>query len=140
MSYTINVTVNPNSSGFKVVEKTVWYYAGGGTWSESDGIHILTMGGSGTSGTLRFANEAGDYVIFILGVHNYHPYTDIAADLQPGDTCMLVHPSWYGGGERAHTKDWSQARGTGASDCKGHQFSVVVSGEDKDLKASINIQ
>lgn len=140
MSYTIKVTVHQPCSGFNIVEKTVWYYASGGTWSESHGTHVLTMGGSGTSGTLRFANGAGDYVIFILGVHNYYPYTDIAANLKPGDTGMLLHPSWYGSGERAHTRDWSQARGTEASDSKGHRFSVVVSGEGKDYKADIYIQ
>jgi Fungal fruit body lectin len=71
MTYTVAVRVyqtNPNAF-FNVVEKTAWHYANGGTWSESNGAFALTMGGSGTSGTLRFVADTGE-IFVVLGVHN----------------------------------------------------------------------
>ncbi|OBZ77384.1 Boletus edulis lectin [Grifola frondosa] len=70
--YTIHVNINQYCGDrFHVVEKTVWHYANGGRWSECNGQLTLTMGGSGTSGTLRFKNPCGDYFVVALGVHNY---------------------------------------------------------------------
>ena len=73
MSYTITVQIyqtNPNAF-FRVVESTVWQYANGGTWAESNGTRVLTMGGSGTCGSLRFVSDTGENFIATLGVHNY---------------------------------------------------------------------
>jgi Fungal fruit body lectin len=39
---------------------TVWHYANGGTWSESNGALALTMGRSSTSGTLRFVADKSE--------------------------------------------------------------------------------
>ncbi|KIJ57105.1 hypothetical protein M422DRAFT_238675 [Sphaerobolus stellatus SS14] len=73
MSYTITIRVyqtNPNAF-FHNVEKTVWKYANGGTWGESNGEYVLTMGGSGTSGSVRFVSDTGENFVATFGVHNY---------------------------------------------------------------------
>ncbi|KIK57114.1 hypothetical protein GYMLUDRAFT_229808 [Collybiopsis luxurians FD-317 M1] len=98
MSYTITVKVyqtNPNAF-FQLVEKGVWYYANGGTWSETDGVHKLTMGGSGTSGILRFRTEQGKEAFFVaLGVHNYKPWVDIITGLADDVTGVKALPEYY---------------------------------------------
>ncbi|KAG1865908.1 Cytolysin/lectin [Suillus subalutaceus] len=73
MSYTISVrTVDATSfnPGFTLVEKTVWHYANGGTWTNTGSIQTLAMGGSGTSGTLRFRSDFGEEFLVAMGVHN----------------------------------------------------------------------
>ena len=47
MSYSIKVFIhqtNPNAF-FRVVEKTNWKFANGGTWDEDEGYQVLKMGG-----------------------------------------------------------------------------------------------
>ncbi|KAK7450569.1 hypothetical protein VKT23_012878 [Stygiomarasmius scandens] len=98
MSYTIKVRVyqtNPNAF-FKVVEKGVWHFANGGTWSEQDGVLLLTMGGSGTSGMLRFMTEQGKEAFFIaMGVHNSKRWVDIVTGLANDVTCVRALPEYY---------------------------------------------
>ena len=75
MSYNISLRVyqrNPARGFFHIVENTVWHYANGGTWSEADGAHTLTQGGSGTSGVLRFLSDKGERITVAIGVHNYN--------------------------------------------------------------------
>ena len=46
MSYSITLRVyqtNPGRGFFHIVEKTVWHYANGGTWSEADGALTPTQ-------------------------------------------------------------------------------------------------
>ncbi|KAI0247901.1 fungal fruit body lectin [Lactifluus subvellereus] len=73
MTYTITARVYQTNTNafFNVVERTVWKYGNGGTWSEVDGAYVLTMGGSGTCGSLRFVADTGENFIATLGVHNY---------------------------------------------------------------------
>jgi len=99
-SYTIHVRViqTKPKSWFNIVEKTVWKYANGGTWCECEGEQILTMGGSGTSGTLRFMNPHGEYFLVALGVHNYKRWCDIVPDLSPSNTGVEIHPTYYSEG------------------------------------------
>ncbi|KAJ2912846.1 hypothetical protein MD484_g7563, partial [Candolleomyces efflorescens] len=98
MSYSIKVRVyqtNVNAF-FRIVEKGVWHYANGGTWSDQDGVLTLTMGGSGTSGMLRFMTEQGKEAFFIaLGVHNYKPWVDIVTGLANDVTCVRALPEYY---------------------------------------------
>ncbi|KAI5463645.1 lectin [Mariannaea sp. PMI_226] len=98
MSYSIKVRVyqtNPNAY-FKCVEKGVWHYANGGTWTEQDGVLTLTMGGSGTSGMVRFMTEQGKEAFFIaMGVHNYKPWLDIITGLADDITCVKALPEYY---------------------------------------------
>ncbi|KAM7213977.1 Fungal fruit body lectin [Rhypophila decipiens] len=95
MSYTIAVQVfqtNQNAF-FDVVEKTVFR---NGTWAETNGTHVLTMGGSGTSGSLRFVAGTGENFIVTLGVHNYKPWGDIVTKLDPASqTGVVITPQYY---------------------------------------------
>ncbi|KAG2366745.1 lectin [Suillus spraguei] len=98
MSYTISARPIDNTSyypGFTLVEKTVWYYANGGTWSDTGSSLTLVMGGSGTSGAVRFRNGSGEEFLVVLGVHNYKRWCDIVTDLAPGDTAMKIQPEYY---------------------------------------------
>ena len=84
MTYTIKVRVYQTSTNavFRIVEKDTWHYANGGTWADIDDYHILTMGGSGTSGMLRFMDEEGEESFYVaMGVHNYVRWVDIVTDL-----------------------------------------------------------
>lgn len=142
MSYTIPINIHQSISGdlprFTIVEKTV--YVNGGNWSGTGDAQILTMNTSGTSGTLRFSNGYGGFVFFILGMHNYAPWTDIATNLSSNDTSVALQPQWYGSGSKAHSKNWADTRGTVATDAKGYTFGIVVTGSGADLKADIFIQ
>jgi Fungal fruit body lectin len=97
MSYTITARVfqTKPTAFFYVVEKTVWHYANGGKWSEVDGAYVLTMGGSGTSGSLRFESDTGENFIITLGVHNYKRWGDIITNLTHEHTGVAIHPEYY---------------------------------------------
>ncbi|OBZ78202.1 hypothetical protein A0H81_02578 [Grifola frondosa] len=103
MSYIIHARFRCQcNDSVSIVEKTVWHYANGGTWSEVDGQQVLTMGGSGTSGTLRFKSESGDYFLVALGVHNYKRWCDIVTDLTSSNTGVEIHPTYYQDGGAGH--------------------------------------
>jgi hypothetical protein len=102
MSYTITARVyqtNPNAF-FNVVERTVWKYANGGTWSEVNGAYVLTMGGSGTCGSLRFLADTGENFIITLGVHNYKRWGDIVTNLTNEETGVIITPQYYNDSNR----------------------------------------
>ena len=70
MSYTIKVAVvSFLPETLTIVEKGVWTYANGGAWTEDQGIQILKIGGSGTSGGFRIKNIAGNQFFALFGVH-----------------------------------------------------------------------
>ncbi|KAG0570333.1 hypothetical protein M758_6G149400 [Ceratodon purpureus] len=100
-SYAIHVRViqTEPSSWFDIVEKTVYHNARGGTWTdcvdESLGDQTLTMGGSGTSGMLRFKNPKGEQFLVALGVHNYKRWCDIIPDVPLDKTAVDIHPTYY---------------------------------------------
>jgi hypothetical protein len=98
MTYKLHARVyhtNPNAH-FHVVEKTVWHHAGGGEWSDVDGAHVLTIGGSGTCGSLRFVSDTGENFIITLGVHNDKGWGDIVTDLTNEQTGIVITPQYYG--------------------------------------------
>jgi len=98
MSYTITLSIhNHFGDTLTVVEETCWYYANGGTWTERDGQHVLSMAGSGTSGMLRFKSSMGESFALIVGIHNFKPWCDLVVDLKDGDTNMKTHPLYYDG-------------------------------------------
>ncbi|KIP11566.1 hypothetical protein PHLGIDRAFT_17937 [Phlebiopsis gigantea 11061_1 CR5-6] len=102
MSYVIRVIViNKNCVEHKLVEKSVWMYANGGTWEQYGEVHKLTMGGSGTSGMLRFLSPSGEYFAIAVGIHNYAPWSGVAVDLGAGETLQAVHKEFYAGGPRS---------------------------------------
>ncbi|KAI9428626.1 Cytolysin/lectin [Lactarius indigo] len=106
-NYQIKVLIyqtNPHQNEFfHVVEKTVWNFANGGTWSDVDGCNILRMNGSGTSGALRLLSKNGEGCIITLGKD--HPNMEKqrerqltsyeTTDLQPQDlTVRVVIAKW----------------------------------------------
>ncbi|VUC29836.1 unnamed protein product [Clonostachys rosea] len=98
MSYSIKTRVYQTNTNayFHIVEKGVWHFANGGTWSDQDSALTLTMGGSGTSGMLRFTTEQGKEAFWIvLGVHNYKPWVDIVTGLANNSTCVKSLPEYY---------------------------------------------
>lgn len=98
MSYTIKVRVyqSDTNTWFKIVEKAVWHYANGGAFSEQDGVNTLTIGGSGTSGLLRFKTEQNKQAFFVaFGVHNYKPWLDIITGLADDVTGVKALPEYY---------------------------------------------
>lgn len=98
MSYTIKVRVYQTNENayFRIVEKGVWHYANGGTWNDENGALLLTMGGSGTSGILRFMTEQGKEAFFVaMGVHNYKPWVDTITGLADDVTGVKALPEYY---------------------------------------------
>lgn len=134
MSYTIHLRINQKGTDFfGMVEQTVWNFGNGGTWAYNNGEMVLTMGGSGTSGTLRFKSASGVIVLVALGVHNYKRWCDIVTDLEPKDTCMAVHPTYYqDSGVNGSRSDmlWKQLPQIQKTDSKGNSFSINFFKED----------
>ena len=118
MSYTISLRIfqtNPARGFFRIVEKTVWYYANGGTWSDSDGVLTLTMGGSGTSGVLRFLSDKGEYFTIAVGVHNYKRWCDLVGNIKPDETGLLINGQYYNNGGRDYQREKQLAEYGGTS-------------------------
>ena len=141
MSYKITVRVYHTNTNafFQLVEKTNWNYANGGTWTECYGEHILTMGGSGTSGTLRFLSDTGERFIVALGVHNYKRWSDIVTGLAPDQTGIVINSEYYNSGGRAYARE-KQLSTYSVTSSAGRRFTVTyIVTEGNDLKANIII-
>ncbi|KAH9946702.1 lectin [Amylocystis lapponica] len=134
MSYTIIVRTTDTTQGrFFLSEKTVWHYANGGTWSDTNGVQTLIMGGSGTSGGIRLVSSDRTEVIFVaVGVHNYKPWCDIVPDLSlAADTSLKVHPQYYGP-ERSAIRE-EQAVLIERTSAKGRKLTVEYTSQDKNV-------
>ena len=146
MSYTITAQVfqtNPNTF-FHVVEKTVWNFANGGTWTVASdvGVHVLTMGGSGTSGTLRFVSPTtGERFLVALGVHNYARWCDIHTDLAENNTGTVLHPEYYKAGtHQTAQREKTLADFATTDSVRGRKIEVkYVVAEGNNLTANIII-
>lgn len=104
MSYTVEISIFYRESApefFNIVERGVWHYANGGTWTQAAGKEILTMGGSGTSGGLRFKNASGNAFFLVVGVHNYSLWLDVLPNIEDKDTTVALLPTYYQPGTRA---------------------------------------
>jgi len=142
MSYTITVRVyqtNPNAF-FHVTEKTVWHYANGGTWSEKDGTHVLTQGGSGTSGSLRFVSDTGEIFVATFGVHNYKRWGDIVTNLKTNETALVINPQYYGDQKDRNAIRESQNTQHKVANAQGRQLSInYVVSEGQNLVVDLII-
>ncbi|KAI0869976.1 fruit body lectin [Hypoxylon argillaceum] len=101
MSYTVRVRVRHSRADvyFRIAEMAVYY---DGAWADSDSVLKLTMGGSGTSGMLRFQSEDGDERFAVaIGVHNYKPWVHILPDLATSETTIVLLPQYYAGGKHS---------------------------------------
>ncbi|KAJ3493620.1 hypothetical protein NLJ89_g10974 [Agrocybe chaxingu] len=101
------------------------------------------MQNSGASGMLRFkALPTGEEFTVIVGVHNYKHWCHIIPNFQElNKTAMLVHPTYYSGGERSGTNSgWTQLPSFEAIDKKGHKFLLVFNkAEGNNLYATLSI-
>ncbi|KZP28835.1 lectin [Athelia psychrophila] len=140
MSYKITASVfqtNPNTS-FRVVEQTVFHYANGGTWDTVEGQKLLTMGGSGTSGTIRFLSENGqEGFIVALGVHNYKRWCDVITNLKSDETGVLINPQYYNNGGRDYQRE-KQLVSYSVKNAKGREIGVKFTTDSgNDLRCNI---
>jgi len=145
MSYSIKVSVyqtNPASNTFfRVVEKTVWKYANGGTWDEVEGYHVLKMAGSGTSGSLRLLFNTGESFVVTFGVHKFKRWGDIVTDLKNDQTACTINPEYY---SLEHPfRQWQREKLLSAyevSDLQGRKYSLdytVAEGNDLEVRVMI---
>uniref|UniRef100_D2D056 Lectin n=1 Tax=Agroathelia rolfsii TaxID=39291 RepID=D2D056_9AGAM len=141
MTYKITVRIyqtNPNAF-FQLVEETVWKYANGGTWAVENDQHVLTMGGSGTSGTLRFQADDGESFVVAFGVHNYKRWCDIVTGLASNQTGIVINEEYYSlpVRERARERQLSEYQ---VKNAKGRNFQVnFTQAEGGDLHANVII-
>ena len=142
MSYSIALRVfqtNPARGFFHVVEKTVWHYANGGTWSEADGVLTLTMGGSGTSGVLRFKSDKGELITVAVGVHNYKRWCDVVTGLKTNETALVINGQYYSNGGRDYQRE-KQLAEYSVTSAAGTKFEVKYTVADgNNLAANIII-
>ncbi|KAI1197739.1 fruit body lectin [Nemania serpens] len=104
MSYTVRVRIRHNTTDayFRPAEMAVWHYANGGSWTDSDAVLTLTMGGSGTSGMLRLqADDGREPFTVVIGVHNYAPWVHVLPDVLPSETTVVLLPQYYAGGKHS---------------------------------------
>ena len=143
MSYTISVEVyqTQTKTFFHCVEKTVWNYANGGTWGKHNGAHVLTMGGNGTCGSLRFVSNTGESFIITLGVHNYKCWGDIVTNLKSDQTAMVVTPQYYSDSHKDREKQMEALLTSyHTQNTQGHKFSfnyTVTNGHNLKCKVVI---
>jgi len=145
MAYSITAQVYQTNTNafFHLVEKTVFR---NGTWEEVKGAHVLHIGASGTSGSIRFVADTGENFIITLGIHNYKVWGDIVTKLDPASqTGVVITPEYYekewGGTDN---KDRVKARWETRSsyevtrDGRKYSFKYTVT-DGKDVKVNIII-
>ncbi|KZP31629.1 lectin [Athelia psychrophila] len=145
MSYRITASVFQTNPGnpdtlFRAVEQTVFNYANGGTWDSVEEQKLLTMGGSGTSGTIRFVSVDGkESFIVALGVHNYKRWCDVVTNLKDDQTGVLINPQYYNNGGRDYQRE-KQLASYNIKNAKGREIGVKFTKDDgNDLKCNIII-
>ncbi|KAH9171896.1 lectin [Lactarius sanguifluus] len=127
--YSIKVFIfqtNPRQNEFfRVVEKTVWNFASGGTWSEVDGRNELKINNTGTSGALRLLTNKGEGCIITLS----------------DQTACVINPQYY---SKDHPNMEKQRERQLASyetaDLQDHKFSfeyVVSEGDELTVRVLI---
>jgi hypothetical protein len=144
MSYTITARIYRTNSNafFRVVEKTVWHFANGGTWGEVNETQVLKMGGSGTCGSLRFENETGDEKFIVtLGVHNYKRWGDIVTNLTNEETGVVITPQYYSDEHRDREQQRERQLATySVRNAKGREISFNYTvAEGNNLEVNIII-
>jgi hypothetical protein len=140
MSYKITLRVyqtNPNNF-FRIVEKTVFNYANGGSWNESNGEQIVTFGGSGTSGTLRFLGDNGENFLVAVGIHNSKRWGDIVTSLAKDQTGVSVNPEYYNGKRDYQREKQLESYSVKSATGRNYQIKYTVA-EGNDLKAILII-
>ncbi|KAF9237748.1 lectin [Melanogaster broomeanus] len=142
MSYSIALRIfqaNPSRGYFSIVEQTCWNYASGGTWSEANGICTLTMGGSGTSGTIRLMSDQGERILVAVGVHNYERWCDVVTGLASDATGLVVNGEYYNNGGRDYMRE-KQLSSYSVTSAAGTKVQVKYTvAEGNNLQADVVI-
>ncbi|KAG2128030.1 lectin 2a [Suillus bovinus] len=123
-----------NNSNFTLAEKNVWH---NGRWSNTDSIQTLTMGGSGTSGGLRFISGTGEEFLVVLGIHNYKRWCYINTDLAPPATATNIHPEYYTDGNARNRLLWDQRSEIQETSARGTKVDVKYVHEAADSKSFV---
>ena len=136
MSYAITAHVYQTNTNafFHIAEKTVLT---SGDWSEYNGQQILSMSGSGTSGSLRFLSDTGENFIVTLGVHNYLRWGDIVTNLLNNQTGVAINPEYYSDSypDREHARE-AQRTSYSVDNNKGRNFAfnyTVATGNNLEV-------
>jgi len=139
MSYTLGVrTNNDTTDSITLVEKSVWYYGNGGTWTDREEGHILQIGSSGTSGLLRFKSTNGETFAVAVGVHNYKRWCDVLVNLKDNETLTKLHPAYYDEKDPKFQVLWKQGSEASATSSEGKKISVNFYVTDgNSLKATL---
>ncbi|KIJ24171.1 hypothetical protein M422DRAFT_217261 [Sphaerobolus stellatus SS14] len=150
MSKKYTVTVNVNDVNDKLedgtinnISRRVWHYANGGNWSsQSKDQWKLTMGGSGTCGTLRFDDSVNDEHFFVLiGVHNYKRWCDIVTDEEDSDLTKLLSQYYDDNYPHRTGVRWKQRSKASATTDNGTKIKVKFTKDDgHDLKVELTIE
>ncbi|PHH71788.1 hypothetical protein CDD82_6336 [Ophiocordyceps australis] len=144
MSYTITTRVyqTNHNAFFAPVEFCVF---NNGSWTSCSYEPVLTMGGSGTSGCIRFVADTGENFIVAIGVHNYKPWGDIVTKLDTNQTGVKLLPEYYetewGGTQKKERVDvrWKTLSSYEVTrDGRKYAFKFTVT-EGKNLKVNIII-
>ncbi|KAJ7688575.1 lectin [Mycena rosella] len=141
MSYNITVRVfqtNPDNF-FRLAEQTVWNFANGGSWDSVSGAYVLAMGGSGTSGCLRFVSSSGENLVATFGVHNNKRWCDLVVTNQ---TAMIINAEYYDVAKFplrvAHREN--QLANYSISNAQGRKFAIIfTAAEGNNLAANLVI-
>ncbi|KAF8345349.1 lectin [Amanita rubescens] len=141
MSYSIQLRIfqsNPSRGLFSLVEETNWDFANGGTWSNTDGVLTLTMGGSGTSGVLRFKSDTtGELITVAVGVHNYKRWCDVVTGLSTSQTALVINGQYYNNGPRSYMRE-KQLAEYNVTSTRGTRVEVIYTvAEGNNLKANV---
>ncbi|KAF7967950.1 hypothetical protein HWV62_32495 [Athelia sp. TMB] len=141
MTYKIAICLYQNQPNafFHVVEKTVFNYAKGGCWSEMDGMMVLEMPESGTSGTLRFMADTGEAFCIAVGIHNHKRWCDIVSNLKNDQTGVLINREYYNNGGRDHQRE-KQLASFSTKNAQGRNMAIKFTKEEGEhLKANVII-
>jgi hypothetical protein len=97
--------VKMNTPGFDILESYP-----SDLWRAEKGAMRLSMGSSGTSGCIMFRSKTSkERFAVALGVHNWAPWTGVVTNF--GDeTPQEIRDSYYGGGKRNVSSEWSGSR------------------------------
>ena len=136
--YTITITIYDDKHRLRL-DKTKtkgWHYANGAAWStppiqqgqwdanpyDPEAKYTLTMGGSGTSGVLRFVCKNGSAFMVAVGVHNWKRWCHIVTDLSSSDTTSTILPTYYGGSRDENL--WKQRDHISRTDSNGSKYKL----------------
>ncbi|KAB8067575.1 fungal fruit body lectin [Aspergillus leporis] len=81
------------------------------------------MGGSGTSGILRFKSSCGETFTVALGIHNYNVWCDAQVNLRDDETAVKMHPEYYNRGSLSDQAHSGIFKGTKNANCVGISFT-----------------